>query len=69
MGLAGTLLRYRYEVRSEADYFDEVQDVKVTKDIVMKVLELTDRAVLESSIAAKRCFACGGHRAAAVASM
>jgi hypothetical protein len=26
----------------------------------MKVLELTDRAVLESSIAAKRCFACGG---------
>jgi len=26
----------------------------------MKVLELTDRAVLESSIAKKRCFACGG---------
>jgi hypothetical protein len=26
----------------------------------MKVLELTDRAVLESSIAAKKCFACGG---------
>jgi hypothetical protein len=26
----------------------------------MKVLELTDRAVLESSIAEKRCFACGG---------
>ncbi len=26
----------------------------------MKVLELTDRAVLESSIANKRCFACGG---------
>jgi hypothetical protein len=28
--------------------------------IAMKVLELTDRAVLESSIAAKRCFSCGG---------
>lgn len=26
----------------------------------MKVFELTDRAVLESSIAEKRCFACGG---------
>jgi hypothetical protein len=26
----------------------------------MKVLELTDRAVLDSSIAKKRCFACGG---------
>ena len=26
----------------------------------MNVLELTDRAVLESSIAKKRCFACGG---------
>ncbi|QIO33209.1 hypothetical protein [Bradyrhizobium sp. 1(2017)] len=26
----------------------------------MKVFELTDRAVLESSIANKRCFACGG---------
>lgn len=27
---------------------------------VMKVMELTDRAVAESSIAAKKCFACGG---------
>src|SRR5271155_1476238 len=26
----------------------------------MKVFELTDRAVLESSIAKRRCFACGG---------
>jgi non-homologous end joining protein Ku len=28
----GTLLRYPYEVRDEKEYFDEVQDVKVTKD-------------------------------------
>jgi DNA end-binding protein Ku len=28
-GLVGTLLRYPYEVRSEAEYFDEIQDVKV----------------------------------------
>jgi DNA end-binding protein Ku len=33
-GLMGTLLRYPYEVRSEKDYFDEVQDVKVTKDML-----------------------------------
>jgi DNA end-binding protein Ku len=31
-GLMGTLLRYPYEVRSEDEYFDEIQDVKVTKD-------------------------------------
>ena len=33
-GLVGTLLRYPYEVRSEQDYFDEIQDVKVTKDML-----------------------------------
>ncbi len=33
-GLLGTLLRYPYEVRSEAEYFDEIQDVRVTKDML-----------------------------------
>jgi len=33
-GLMGTLLRYPYEVRSENDYFDDIQDVKVTKDML-----------------------------------
>ena len=33
-GLMGTLLRYPYEVRDEKEYFDEVQDVKVTKDML-----------------------------------
>ncbi|UWU91024.1 Ku protein [Bradyrhizobium sp. CB1015] len=33
-GLVGTLLRYPYEVRSEREYFDEIQDVKVTKDML-----------------------------------
>src|SRR5215469_9026066 len=33
-GLVGTLLRYPYEVRSEVEYFDEIQDVKVTKDML-----------------------------------
>jgi DNA end-binding protein Ku len=33
-GLVGTLLRYPYEVRTENEYFDEIQDVKVTKDML-----------------------------------
>ncbi|MET4418848.1 Ku protein [Bradyrhizobium sp. RT3a] len=33
-GLVGTLLRYPYEVRSEQEYFDEIQDVKITKDML-----------------------------------
>ncbi|WGD53210.1 Ku protein [Bradyrhizobium sp. CB1650] len=33
-GLVGTLLRYPYEVRSEAEYFDEIQNVKLTKDML-----------------------------------
>ena len=33
-GLVGTLLRYPYEVRSEAEYFDEIEDIEVTKDML-----------------------------------
>jgi DNA end-binding protein Ku len=33
-GLMGTLLRYPYEVRDEKEYFDEIEDVKVTKDML-----------------------------------
>jgi DNA end-binding protein Ku len=33
-GLVGTLLRYPYEVRDPKEYFDEIQDVKVTKDML-----------------------------------
>jgi DNA end-binding protein Ku len=33
-GLVGTLLRYPYEVRSKEELFDEIQDVKVTKDML-----------------------------------
>ncbi|WP_028133507.1 Ku protein [Bradyrhizobium japonicum] len=33
-GLIGTLLRYPYEVRSEQEYFDEIQDVKVSKEML-----------------------------------
>src|SRR3954447_3766526 len=33
-GLMGTLLRYPYEVRAEEEYFDQIQDVKVTKDML-----------------------------------
>lgn len=30
----GTLLRYPYEVRSKQEYFEKIQDVKVTKDVL-----------------------------------
>ena len=30
----GALIRYPYEVRDEQEYFDEIQDVKVTKDML-----------------------------------
>jgi DNA end-binding protein Ku len=33
-GLVGTQLRYPYEVRSEEEYFHEIQDVKITKDML-----------------------------------
>ena len=33
-GLMGLLLRYPYEVRAPAEYFDGIQDVKITKDML-----------------------------------
>ena len=33
-GLMGMLLRYPYEVRDQAEYFDEIQDVKITEDML-----------------------------------
>src|SRR3954453_20765187 len=44
-GLMGTLLRYPYEVRSEKDYFEDIQDVKITKDM----LELAQHIVEKKS--------------------
>ncbi len=33
-GLMGTLLRYPYEVRAAGEYFDDIPDVKLTKDMM-----------------------------------
>jgi len=33
-GLMGMLLRYPYEVRDAAEYFDDIQDVKITRDML-----------------------------------
>lgn len=33
-GLMGTLLRYPYEVRNEKEYFEDILDVKITKDML-----------------------------------
>src|SRR5690349_12339898 len=33
-GLMGMLLRYPYEVRDQAEHFEDIQDVKITKDML-----------------------------------
>src|SRR3954452_3711639 len=33
-GLMGMLLRYPYEVRDASEYFDDIRDVKITKDML-----------------------------------
>src|SRR6186997_3489795 len=33
-GLMGMLLRYPYEVRDASEYFDDIQEVKITKDML-----------------------------------
>src|SRR6201981_447578 len=42
-GLVGMLLRYPYEVRSEAEYFDDIQDVKLTKDMLDLAKHIVDQ--------------------------
>src|SRR5437764_2391136 len=42
-GLMGTLLRYPYEVRDEKEYFDEIQEVKVTKDMLDLAKHIVDQ--------------------------
>jgi DNA end-binding protein Ku len=44
-GLMGRLLRYPYEVRDEEEYFDDIQDVKVTKDM----LDLAKHIVIQKA--------------------
>jgi len=43
----GTLLRYPYEVRDEKEYFDDIQDVKVTKDMLDLAKHIVDQKVAE----------------------
>jgi len=42
-GLVGLLLRYPYEVRAAADYFDDIQDVKITKDMLDLAKHIVDQ--------------------------
>ncbi|WP_315765779.1 MULTISPECIES: Ku protein [unclassified Bradyrhizobium] len=46
-GLMGTLLRYPYEVRNEQDYFDDIQDVKITKDMLDLAKHIVERKSAE----------------------
>src|SRR4051795_4797025 len=46
-GLMGTLLRYPYEVRSEEEYFDDIQDVKVTKEMLDLAKHIVEQKAAE----------------------
>jgi DNA end-binding protein Ku len=41
--LMGMLLRYPYEVRQAADYFDDIKDVKITKDMLDLAKHIVDQ--------------------------
>src|SRR5712671_1356352 len=41
-GLLGITLRYPYEVRSEAEYFDDIEDEKVPKDMLELASHIVD---------------------------
>ena len=41
-GLLGVTLRYPYEVRKEADYFEDIKDEKVPKDMLDLALHIVD---------------------------
>jgi DNA end-binding protein Ku len=42
-GLVGLLLRYPYEVRQSNEYFDGIQDVKITKDMLDLAKHIVDQ--------------------------
>jgi DNA end-binding protein Ku len=42
-GLVGLLLRYPYEVRQSGEYFDGIQDVKITKDMLDLAKHIVDQ--------------------------
>jgi DNA end-binding protein Ku len=41
-GMLGITLRYPYEVRKQADYFEEIKDEKITKDMLDLALHIVD---------------------------
>lgn len=42
-GLVGLLLRYPYEVRQSGEYFDGIQDVKITRDMLDLAKHIVDQ--------------------------
>ena len=42
-GLMGMLLRYSYEVRADSEYFDDIQDVKITKEMLELARHIVDQ--------------------------
>jgi Ku protein len=47
-GLMGMTLRYPYEVRKEKDYFDDIADEKVPKDMLDLAAHIVDTGIIKS---------------------
>ena len=65
-GLMGTTLRYAYEVRPAAEYFDEIPDLKISKEMLQlaeHILE-TKEAEFDPDHLRRRVRECGGRDAA-----
>ena len=67
-GLMGMLLRYPYEVRDAAEYFDDIQDVKITKDMLDLAKHIVEQKAGTSNppssrITTKRAYRTAGEEA------
>jgi len=62
-GIAGTLLRYKNEVRDEHAYFDDIADVKVPKDMLELAKHILDQEDQVRSIEVRGSLRDGGQEA------
>jgi non-homologous end joining protein Ku len=53
-GLMGMLLRYPYEVRDASEYFDDIQDVKITKDMLDLAKHIVEKNLGTSNLTSSR---------------
>jgi DNA end-binding protein Ku len=55
-GLLGITLRYPYEVRNEAEYFDDIPDEKIPKDMLELASHIVKTKTGQASLSWPACF-------------